>query len=197
MPTRISRDFQFLAAVHFEGSFIMNNYDVTLTMNVETGSIKEQNIAMDRIKYFVHEILENVIFIQDVETRAIERYQAAGMKVCALPEEPYDQIITMMLLYKLNAICEGRLVVTDIQLNSMLSDDVGFLYDTEELEIEHPYKQGWWTDPNITITDKNQSTKKDKIVKLIKKCDWASLHLDWKDREILSTEIIFAPENEK
>lgn len=197
MPTRISRDFEFLAAVYFEGNFIMNKYGVMLTMKVETSCIKEQNIAMDRIKYLIHQLLENAVFVQDSETKIIEKYQSAGLKVCTLPEEPYDQIVTMILLYKLNSICEGRLVVTDIQLDSVLSDDVGFLYDTEEIEVDHPYKQGWWIDPGPTITDKVHVNKKEKIVKLVKKCDWDTLDLDWEIREILPTEIIFAPETEK
>lgn len=195
MGTRISRDFDFLSAVYFEGNFLLNSYNVSLTFTVETDSIHEQNIAMDRIKFFVNQQLENCVFVQDSETRTIEKYQNAGLKVCCIPDEPYDQIITVLLLYKINAICEGRLVATDIQLNSMLSDDVGFLYDIDDLTTQHPYKQGWWTDSSTKI-ENNTTGKKEKIVKLVKKHDWASLGLDWKEKENCS-EIIFAPEVEK
>jgi hypothetical protein len=34
-----------------------------------------------------------------------------GINVTTLPEEPVDQIIGMMLYYKLNAIMEGRMIV--------------------------------------------------------------------------------------
>ena len=197
MTAHIEREFDFQAAVYFQGEFLINTYNFNLFLDVNTESIHEQNIAMERLKYLIYESFENSVFVDFSETKIIQKYTDAGLKVCILPEEPYDQIITMVLLYKLNSICEGRLVVTDIQLNSMLSDDVSFLYDTEEIELDHPYKQGWWTDPNTTITDKNVNTKKDKIVKLVKKCDWASLHLDWKDKEVLSTEILFTPETEK
>ena len=99
MTTRISREFEFLAAVHYEGNFLLNRYSVLLSMDVQTDSIAEQNIAMDRIKYLVHEVLDSAVFVQDLETKAIEKYQAAGLKTCILPEEPYDQIITILLLY--------------------------------------------------------------------------------------------------
>ena len=56
MATRIDRDFTFQAAVHFEDRFLLNYYDITLSMDVETESIKEQNIAMDRILYFLSEV---------------------------------------------------------------------------------------------------------------------------------------------
>ena len=195
MGTRISRDFDFLAAVYFEGNFLINNYSVSLTFTVDTDSIHEQNIAMDRIKFFVNQQLENCVFVQDTEAKIIEKYQNADLKVCCLPEEPYDQIITVILLYKINAICEGRLIATDIQLNSMLSDDVGFLYDIDDLTNQHPYKNGWWTDSSTTITS-NVSGKKEKIVKLVKKTDWANLGLDWKEKENCN-EIFFMPETEK
>ena len=88
MGTRISRDFDFLSAVYFEGNFLLNSYNVSLTFTVETDSIHEQNIAMDRIKFFVNQQLENCVFVQDTETKIIEKYQHAGLKVCCLPEEP-------------------------------------------------------------------------------------------------------------
>lgn len=197
MATRISRTFDFLGAVYFEENFLMNQYTLTLSMDVQTDSILEQNIAMDRMKYFIHEVLDSAAFVQNTETKMIEKYQNAGLKVCTLPEEPYDQIITLLLLYKLNAICEGKLTVTHLELDSLLSDNVGFMYDSDDLEMNHPYKQGWWTDSSISISDKSTSVKKEKIVKLVKKSDWSSLGLDWKEKEPRNTEIIFTPEIQK
>lgn len=195
MGTKISREFTFLSAVYFEGEFLINNFDISLTLSVETDSIHEQNVAMDRIKYFINERLENCIFIQESETRTIEKYQAAGLKICTLPEEPYDQIITIILLNKLNSICEGKLVVTTIQLNSILSDGVGFIYDIDDPVNVFPYKNGWWLDSSNTISNKTIG-KKEKIVRLVKKNDWVSLGLDWKNKENCS-EIIFTPEIDK
>ena len=43
-------------------------------MEVETESIREQNVAMERIKYFLNECLENGIFVQDTEHKIIEKY---------------------------------------------------------------------------------------------------------------------------
>lgn len=195
MGTRISKHFDFLSAVYFEGQFLINNFDVSLVLSVETDSIYEQNVAMDRIKYFINERLENCTFVQDSETRIIEKYQAAGLKVCTLPEEPYDQIITILLLQKLNAICEGKLIVTSMELESILSDGVGFMYDVDDIESLHQFKNGWWTENSNSISSKVLG-KKEKIVRLVKNNDWASLGLDWKSKENCS-EIIFAPDLDK
>lgn len=195
MGTRISKHFDFLSAVYFEGQFLINNFDVSLVLSVETDSIYEQNVAMDRIKYFINERLENCTFVQDSETRIIEKYQAAGLKVCTLPEEPYDQIITILLLQKLNAICEGKLIVTSMELESILSDGVGFMYDIDDIESLHQFKNGWWTENSNSISSKVLG-KKEKIVRLVKNNDWVSLGLDWKSKENCS-EIIFAPDLDK
>ena len=195
MGTRISKHFDFLSAVYFEGQFLINNFDISLTLLVETDSIHEQNIAMERIKYFINDRLENCVFVQDTETRIIEKYQAAGLKVCTLPEEPYDQIITILLLQKLNAICEGKLIVTSIDLESILSDGVGFMYDIDDMQNLHHFKNGWWTENSNSISTKVLG-KKEKIVRLVKNNDWVSLGLDWTNKENCS-EIIFAPDLEK
>lgn len=195
MITRICRDFDFLAAVHFENEFLMNHYNITLSMDVLTDSISEQNIAMDRLKYLVYEVLANVVFVDSSETKLIEKYQAAGMRVCTTPEAPYDQIISLLLFYKFNSVTEGKLLITNLQLESLLSDGVGFMLDEDILEAT-PFKLGWWTENNVLVTDKTVG-KKEKIVKMIKKSDWLTLGLDWKSLDSPKPEIIFTPEVKK
>ena len=195
MGTKISREFTFLSAIYYEGDFLINNFDISLILSVETDSILEQNVAMDRIKYFINERLENSVFVQETETKIIEKYVTAGLKVCTLPEEPYDQIITIVIVNKLNAICECKLVVTSIHLNSILSDNVGFIYDMDDIIHLVPYKNGWWVENSNNISN-IKSSKKEKIVRLVKSNDWTSLGLDWKNKENRS-EIIFTSDLEK
>ncbi len=200
MTTRIERDFSFQAGVYFENEFLMNVYSISLYMEVETESIREQNVAMERIKYFLNDCLENSIFVKNTEIKTIERYASCGFKVCTVPEDPYDQIITLMLLTKLNSITEGRLIITDITLGSRISDQVKFTCD-----IDNPLgpfeDHGWWTDNGTSICDPIKTTaKKDKIVKLFKTptTDWAEYNLIWKQKDNLSkSEIVFTTDQEK
>jgi phage gp46-like protein len=168
-------------------------------MEVETESIREQNVAMERIKYFLNECLENSIFVQDTELKIIEKYNTCGFKVCTVPEEPYDQIITLLLLTKLNSITEGRLVITDVTLGSRMSDEVRFICDIES-PLGPLEAHGWWMDSGTSISSPKKSLKKDKIVKLIKtpSTDWAESNLIWKEKDVLSkSEIFFTTEQEK
>lgn len=194
MTTRIERDFDFQAGVYFKDEFLMNVYTISLYMEVETESIREQNIAMERIKYFLNDCLENSIFVQDTEHKTIEKYMTCGFKVCTLPEEPYDQIVAILLLTKLNSITEGRLVITDITLGSRISDQVKFTCDIES--PRGPFEeQGWWLDNGTSISSPiKTSVKKDKIVKLVKTApnDWAEYNLVWKEKDLkANSEIVF------
>lgn len=154
---------------------------MTLFMDVMTDSITDQNIAMDRLKFFIQEVLDSCVFVHNTENKIIEKFTDAGLRVCSLPDEVYDQIITVLLYYKLNAITEGKLHITNIELESELSDGVGFVWEAETVEV--PFGQGWWTDNTLSINDK--PIKKDKVVKLVKKkCDWTSLGLDFKSNNL-------------
>jgi len=197
LGTRIERDFSFQAAVHFEGNFLMNIYEISLAMEVETMSIREQNIAMDRIIYFLSDCLSNSVFVHDAEKKAIEKYTQADIKVCTLPEEPYDQILAILLLLKLNAIVEGRLEITDIVFRSELSDDVRFVYDIDSASHNPFGNKGWWLESSTSITDIPKISKKEKIVKLVKNSDWFGCGLDWEEKYNKSSEILFTTEAEK
>jgi hypothetical protein len=84
LATKIEREFAS-AGVYFEGEFLVTLYQLSLKMEVNTESIKEQNIAMERIHYFLCECLGNCIFVQDTEKKVIEKYTNADIKVCTLP----------------------------------------------------------------------------------------------------------------
>ena len=124
MTARISRSFTFQAGVHFNGTFNMNLYQVDMEFDVESESIREQNIAVERIKYFLGDCLEHSVMIPETDTEAIQKYVDADIKVCTLPEDPYDQIIGIMLMVKLNNIMEDRLLITTIGTTSLMSDGV-------------------------------------------------------------------------
>ena len=165
MTARIQRSFDLQMGVHFTGVFYMNLYDIDLHFNVETENIKEQTIALERIKFYLAECLENSIFVHEKEEDAIERYMSANLKVSVLPEEPYDQIIGIMLMTKLNAIAEGRLVITDISISSRMSDGVSCMQDIED-NIGPFVTKDWWNENNTKINNYKYSPKNKKILKI-------------------------------
>jgi|LauGreDrversion4_2_1035121.scaffolds.fasta_scaffold573324_2 hypothetical protein len=183
MNARIEKDFYFQAAVHFEDKFYINSYDITLSLLVETDSIREQNIAMDRVTHFLSEVLQNSILVYNKDKESIDKYRTAGLKVCELPEEPYDQILSMILIQKLNTIMEDRLKITDMVLGSVLSDGVRYSMVAEVAEAVLSGNH-WWNKSTICISNSEMTPdiEGDNIVKLFNDEHWADLGLTWKEK---------------
>jgi len=177
MNIQIEKDFTFLTAIHFEQKYMVNLYEMRAKMEVLTEDVFEQNIAIERMNYFLSSHIENLIFIKDDEKEAIQNYTNAGIKVCTVPEEPYDQIIGMILLNKCNAIMENRISVTEITFGSKLSNLIKFSILGEVAKLEYP-ENVWYNKNTLSVNDKS---KKEKIVSLFDKSNnWAELELTWK-----------------
>lgn len=194
MTTRIEKDFVFQAAVYFEKTFLLNIYDLKLSMLVETDSVREQNIAMERMHYILEECLENCVFLNETEKDKICDFQKTGIKVCTIPEEPYDQILSLIVLLKLNAVMEGKLYITDLVLSSKLSSGVRFNAVTEV--AENLFSGNYWYNKNTTeINDLSVENKKQKIVKLFNDENWDSIGLVWKEKSKSSKKKVTEPNN--
>ena len=190
MSAIIERDFDFQAAVYFQSNFLVNLYDFTLTMEVNTDSIHEQNIALERVKYMVYEVFENAVFIQDTEDEMIKLYKAANLKVCKIPDEPFDQILALLIMLKIDSVLENRLKVTDITLTSKLSDLVKFKETI--ITAQNTFTDNdWYKDPGPTLSTEVPSKRgREKVVK-IKNNDWKETGLLWKEKRESPKEIVF------
>ena len=177
MNARIEKDFYFQTGLHFADEFWINSYDVTLSMTVETESELEQNVAVERITYYIKNILQNSILVDAIDTASIEKYKQAGMRVCELPAEPYDQLFASVLLLKLNAIMEGRLHITDMVLGSVMSDGVRYNIVSEIAENTYS-KQMWWNKADTSIN--NMDVAPVNVVKLFDDNEWQAMQMGWK-----------------
>lgn len=178
--TRIERDFCFQTGLYFEDKFHIGVYDITMSMLVETDLIKEQNIAMDRIIYFLNEVMQNSVLVSSRNQDVIKQYQNVDLRVCELPEEPYDQILAMILLLKLNSIAENRLKITDLVIGSSLSDGVRFNVVSEVAEGAFSGKY-WWNSPCVAMNSRDfEIGDHSKVIKLFTD-DWVNLGLSWRD----------------
>jgi hypothetical protein len=184
MITRIERDIFFVAGVHFDDRYHINSYELVLSMLVETDVPKEQVIALDRLDFLIKNIMTNSVFINEEKTELIEKYREAGIAVSTLPGEPYDQIVGMVLLLKLNAIMEDRIKITDITINSLLGDGMRYPIVAESAEnADIMLGNNWWHSNDTEITNDGISVEpKNNVVKLFDDSVWSELNLSWKDK---------------
>jgi hypothetical protein len=199
MNVRLQYDLEFLAGVYYEDQLQMNQYTVSLNLLTKTKDSASTNIALDRAKAFVHGALESSVFINQTNMERAEFMQMIGINVTTLPEEPVDQIIGMMLYYKLNAVMEGRMTVTGLDISSTLGDSVWYQHDEED--IAGPFAaEGWWHQASMQHETVEPNPESGNIVKVMS-TGWYELNLEWPENTAPASAntVVFAnfPRNEK
>jgi hypothetical protein len=189
ITTRIERDIFFVAGIHFEDEYYINTYDISLSMLVETDVPKEHRVAMDRLDFFIKNIVTNSVFVDEENSDAIEKYIDAGISIITLPGEPFDQIVAMAMLLKLNSIMENRVKITDITISSLLGDGIRYPIVTETAEnAEIMVGDNWWHRSNTDTTDNNVFSlePENNVVKLFDDSVWTQHDLSWKEKPKIS-----------
>jgi len=199
MNVRLQYDLDFLAGVYYEDRLQMNRYTVSLNLLTKTKDSASTNIALDRAKAFVHEALESTVFINQANVERAEFMQMMGIRVTTLPQEPVDQIVGMMLYYKLNAIMEDRMTVTGLDIASSLGDNVWYQHDEDDLS--GPFAEdGWWYRASMQHESIERDPEQGNIVKVMS-TGWYELDLEWPENITLASDntVVFAnfPRNEK
>jgi hypothetical protein len=143
---------------------------------------------MGRIRT-VFDSLEHSILINESYSEKIKELISCGFRVTAFPQEPIDQIVGIVLFEKLNAVLEGRMRVTDLDICSDLGDNIWFQHSDNE-KISAIPESGWWTESTPDCNVSENITKEKKVVKLRKQSSWNTLDLGWCSNQPLETVII-------
>lgn len=185
MNVRLSHNVNF-SAVMVDGLKIFpNNYNMKLNLITITDNHNYQNIALQRILFFIHEIFDSSVFISEknaITTKLIKL--AKDSQIIQFPEDPFDQIVGMILFDKLDAIVEERLEIESIVIGSDLTQDLfytideyqEFEYDTTKIDIP------WWDRSDLSTINN---------LKIISKLDkWKDINLDWDQDDLKDVEFI-------
>lgn len=177
MNVRLQYDIDFMAGIYYEDTLQLNQYSVALNLVTKTTDPEETNIAMNRVKCFIWSELENTVFINQAHAEKAELLSLLGINVTTLPEEPVDQIIGIMLYCKLNAIMEGRMTITSLDIQSTLGDQVWYLHDDED--ALGPFAvDGWWTLPSVQHETIEVDPVPENVVKVTTQ-GWHEYGLEW------------------
>jgi len=196
MNVKIEYPAEFLSAVYWNEQVMFNRYTARCEMITGTKDNIEQNIALERLKYILFVQMQNSVFVDSKEKAAIKRLEAAGLRTVVLPEQPVDQIIGMMLYSKLDAVMEGRIVMSQLRLSSDLGENI--VYSHNEIETIGPFQQkGWWNSPEPACFD--SKSPGGKVVSIsTKTVSWQSLDLHWsQDQEQTENTVVVFRKDDK
>lgn len=191
MNVRLSKSFRIPALLVTEDtSVLINFYNIMIQMTTESDDSHNINCAFERIKYWIHEVLQNSVLTR-CDDKNISAWQSLGFKVVALPDDPIDQLVGIMIALKLNAICQQRLHIHDVAISSSYEDDM--IYHHTADEAVGPFAdQGWWHDPRPTWADSGRKQKNSaKVISLHRNQEWKDLGLAWPG-EVADAQIVIA-----
>lgn len=174
----------FTAGVYYGGETRMNNYYLTVYMTTNSHDAVNHNVAFERIKYFVYNCLDSTVFVNQDHESQCKLFMHAGMSITTMPGEPVDQLIGLMLYYKLNAVMEDRILVDETEISSALGENIVYLHSENEITDVESIPD-WWTTPDTVHSD-YVSLSADKIVAMPANTVWRELDLLWPEIETAS-----------
>lgn len=188
MNVRLRKDFFFDAGILFQDRYLINQYHVVLGMMTASQEPHQQNVAYERIKFWITEMMQNSVMIP-IDHERIPAFVETGQRVLTLPDQPLDQIIGIMLCCKLNAICEDRMIITDVELSSSCGENMTYLHSFDE-NIGPFMSNGWWNDARPIYN--NIHEHHDNITSLVRVATWKDLDLDWEETSSNDNTVVFA-----
>lgn len=183
MNVKLRKNLAFTAGLIYEESFMINEYSCSVELLTVTDDHHEQNVAYDRIKGWVMNVLDGSIIIHS-ENPNLSAWQSTGARIMSMPEEPVDQIVGIMLYLKLNAMMENRMVATAVEVSSSQGDGMWYRHDAGDNVGTHFGTDGWWVDPRPNWSGAVLK-KRGKVVNLDRQPEWSDFKLEWSqnDRE--------------
>ena len=181
MNVRFIHPLRFRAGVYYNGQLQMNEYVIKLYMQTTSLDQEVSNTAYSRIKHFVYSELENTIFINSEDADDAKKLVGVGLNVTTIPGEPVDQLIGIMLYYKISAIVEGRMLLGEVEVSSDLGEGLTYLHGENEnvTDIKIP---SWWNTCDLVHCD-SELLDADNVVTMHHASVWRELDLAWPDIE--------------
>ena len=184
MNVRIRHNMTFTAGVYYDGETRMNNYVLTLSMITHSTDAVSHNVAFERLKYFVYNCLDSTVFVNQVHEDQCGLLTSAGLSITTLPGDPVDQLIGLMLYYKINAIMEDRILLDETEISSVLGENMVYLHSENET-IDIGEIPNWWTTSD-TLHNDYVIPGTDKIVAMRANNIWRELELAWPESATVS-----------
>jgi len=181
MNVRLEYNMSFTAGVYWDDQLLMNRYLIKLYMITNSSNATVQNIAYERLKYFVYDQMSNTIFVNSEHQKKCQALIAAGLKITTMPAEPVDQLIGIMLYSKLNAIMEDNIIIHEVEISSELGESMIYLHSSEE-NLGPFTEPGWWHEADHIHCDWSLIDN-EKIVAMHQPGAWRELDLAWPDQD--------------
>jgi hypothetical protein len=180
MNVRLLKNWSWSSGIIVDDEYHINTYALSVDLLTATQDHREQNVAYDRMRHWISGVLADAVLIE-AGHRLTDAFLATGQRVIEIPGGPADQLVGIMLYTKLNAIMEGRMVVTDVSISSDLGDHMVYLHS--EGDACGPLAEaGWWSDPRAVFSTRRHR-KSANVISIPRQPEWVDLDLLWQESD--------------
>lgn len=177
MNVRLRKQLSFSTGLVYQDQFFINHYHMAMDLITVTDDIQQQNVAYDRAKVWIADVLDGSIMIDESNAK-LSAWQDLGARVLVLQQDPVDQLVGIMLFHKLNAVMEDRMRVTALEISSSHGDDIFYLHEEGDDSGPAFAEPGWW-DQSSPVWSHAPKKKGGKVVDLARQPEWNDYGLDW------------------
>ena len=158
----ISVTNKFAATLYVKDMLFANFWDITINIITDSAtSASNNNVAMDRIQYYIENMLDNSLLLGPSGTKLFDKNPIGIEGACnLLPGEPLDHLFTACLYTKFSSIVEKVLFIESVELESYQSNGLRYTYYSSDQEITPLHKIiddefleycEYWNDPEPVL----------------------------------------------
>ncbi len=149
----ITLEENFYCCVVVDTQLCPNSFSVKVVLEPNKDHNKNYNIALERVSIFFNEVLDDSILIGPESMGKFATPIGLNGTVHALPDEPYDHLLSIALFTKINAIVENTFNVISVSVTSTQGKGVTHTFDDEHYEIGPNILREIVDDPNNDLVD--------------------------------------------
>lgn len=140
---RWSTEFRSIIIVGDE--LFHNEYDITCHITPVTADLEEQNEYFDKLKSLFELIFANTVVSWRDEPFFELLKEHSNNRFVELPRPPYDQVMAAVAFTKANAVMQGKILVTRLELSSFQGDGITYSIEKDGPEIELLDVDNWFS----------------------------------------------------
>jgi len=122
-----------------------NEYNIKCHITPVTADLEEQNKYFERLKSLFELIFANTIISWRDEVLFEMLKDNSDNRFVELPKPPYDQVMAAVCFTKANAVLEGKILVSQLELSSYQGDGISYIVEKDGPEIELLDVDNWFS----------------------------------------------------
>ena len=136
---------EFKSIIIVDNELFHNTYNIKFYIQPVTADLKEQSEYFERLKFLFQYAFANTIVTFRDEPLYEVLADYTNNRFVELPREPYDQIMAAVCFTKSNAVLDGKIIVTKLELSSYQGDGIAYTITKDGPEIQLLDVDHWWT----------------------------------------------------